>query len=386
MSTNTTKDFFKKKHTWSIIKDSLLSWYLMPYLSKMMTATSHLYLIDGFAGPGLFEDGQKGSPLIEAELLDYCLQKTSNKKISVHLICIEKDKRLFEKLKQNTKAINYVECLNDSVEDSLPKLLNRIEKHSAVFLYLDPFGIKGLPTNLDSFISQRKDLKIELLLNFNSFGCYRECKRLIGDTEFDTFFEENPYLLDDKSTPQRMDALLGSEEWRTCINEINHEYLLSYLLCEKYKKTFKYALNMPVKNIKNDVIKYRMVHCSNSASGAILMADNMFVQMNKSKISLFNTDLEGNIVEVNDMIPRIIDYIPMFPDKPIRLNELLMLFYEKIGVICPSKDLKDYLRKKETAGIILVNRSPSITSTGKKTAFWSEDNGKTIRIVRKISI
>ena len=225
-----------------------------------------------------------------------------------------------------------------------------------------------------------------MLLNFNSFGCFRECKRLVGDNEFNDFFEENSYLVDSKSTPQRMDAMLGTSRWREFIKQKNHEYLLSVSICDKFKRCFKYTLNMPVKNTKNDVLKYRMIHCTNSANGAILMADNMFAKMNESKISLFNTDLEGNIVEASEMIPYITKFIPFFPNKPIRLNELLMMFYENVGVMCPTKDLKDYLRTEENLGRLFVSRIPPTTGTGQKPHFWSEDNGRIVKIVRKISI
>lgn len=384
MSIDSAKDFFVEKHKWSVIKDSLLEWYLTPYISKILMATNNFYLIDGFAGPGYFEDGQKGSPLIEADLLLNCFKRTNNKRIKINLVCVEKDKKLFERLVKNTQGINFSKCYNDTIENILPAVLASAEKNAAVFLYLDPFGIKDLPANLESILSKRKDIKFEMLLNFNSFGCYRECKRLVGDKEFDDYFENNKYLIDIKSTPKRMDDFLGTDKWRESINNKNPEYLLSVLLCEKLKKAFKYTLNMPIKNIKNGVLKYRMIHCTNSANGAILMADNMFLQMSEHNMSLFDTDLEGNIIDVNKEVPKLMDFIPGFTDVPVRLNELLITFYENIGVICPTKDLKAFLRKEEMEGNIRVSRNPSVTSTGKKTTFWSEDNGQVIRIVKKM--
>ena len=58
------KGFFVGKRPWSIIKDQVLGSYMSPYISKIKKLGKPILLIDGYAGPGVFENGQPGSPMI----------------------------------------------------------------------------------------------------------------------------------------------------------------------------------------------------------------------------------------------------------------------------------------------------------------------------------
>ena len=56
--------FFSGKRPWSKIKDKVLSEYMPAYLRKVATLGKDILLIDGYAGPGEFDDNTHGSPLI----------------------------------------------------------------------------------------------------------------------------------------------------------------------------------------------------------------------------------------------------------------------------------------------------------------------------------
>lgn len=70
-------DFFKKKKSWSEVKDALLGNYLKPYLQKILHTRKTIVYVDCFAGKGVFEDGQPGSPLIALQTMQDCLQHTT---------------------------------------------------------------------------------------------------------------------------------------------------------------------------------------------------------------------------------------------------------------------------------------------------------------------
>ena len=57
-------DFFEGKRPWSVIKDQVLKDYMSPYLAKIKNLKKPILLVDGYAGPGVFDDRQPGSPLI----------------------------------------------------------------------------------------------------------------------------------------------------------------------------------------------------------------------------------------------------------------------------------------------------------------------------------
>src|SRR5260221_2953744 len=57
-------DFFEGKRPWSLIKDRVLQEYMSPYIAKVNHLGYPILLIDGYAGPGVFDDRKAGSPLI----------------------------------------------------------------------------------------------------------------------------------------------------------------------------------------------------------------------------------------------------------------------------------------------------------------------------------
>lgn len=59
--------FFKRKRPWSKYKDLILDYYLGPYLAKIARLGKPIAVVDCFAGPGKFNDNQRGSPLIIAD-------------------------------------------------------------------------------------------------------------------------------------------------------------------------------------------------------------------------------------------------------------------------------------------------------------------------------
>src|SRR4051812_19534318 len=59
-----TNEFFEGKRPWSRIKDQILRSYITQYVAKVVTKGQPLLLIDAFAGPGVFGEGEAGSPLI----------------------------------------------------------------------------------------------------------------------------------------------------------------------------------------------------------------------------------------------------------------------------------------------------------------------------------
>ena len=59
-----TEGWDKEHKDWSQIKDKLFSAYLRAFLQKVMSVPRHgILYVDGFAGPGTYDDGSPGSPL-----------------------------------------------------------------------------------------------------------------------------------------------------------------------------------------------------------------------------------------------------------------------------------------------------------------------------------
>jgi len=66
----TENEFFKGKRPWSKIKDQVIGNYLVPYLNKISKLREKIVIVDAFAGPGIFDDGSRGSPFIICDIAE----------------------------------------------------------------------------------------------------------------------------------------------------------------------------------------------------------------------------------------------------------------------------------------------------------------------------
>ena len=174
-----TKNFFKEKKAWSVLKDEVLDYYLVPYIAKILRTGKPLVIIDCFAGKGKFDNGQNGSPLIIAEHMKGNIQKTPT--LSGNLKGTFIEKKYSAELRRNLSGYSNTAILEGTFEENLQKILS-LDKNSNIFLYVDPYGIKSLTLSLFNQIKDRNFFSLEMLMNFNSAGFLREGCRLLKDT------------------------------------------------------------------------------------------------------------------------------------------------------------------------------------------------------------
>src|SRR5579884_2042655 len=132
-------DFFEGKRPWSKIKDKVLADYMVPYLAKVNKLGRPILLIDGYAGPGVFEDGTRGSPII------MCEKAEERVKGNYQAIFINNRKKYYNKLCNEIQQRGWsstAQTLLGDTQDLLPELSKTLQNES-VFLYLDPFGPTG---------------------------------------------------------------------------------------------------------------------------------------------------------------------------------------------------------------------------------------------------
>jgi len=141
----------------SAAKHYLLQRYLQAWLPIMGSWKHRLVLIDGFAGPGVYEDGQPGSPII---MLKAYLDHTARERIKSEVVYafIEQDKRRVASLKAEIAKLGElpanvkVQVIADSYEKAFSGVLDDIEQRGAklapTFAFLDPFGYSDAPMTL----------------------------------------------------------------------------------------------------------------------------------------------------------------------------------------------------------------------------------------------
>jgi three-Cys-motif partner protein len=115
--------------------------------------SSHIFYIDGFAGPGEYEGGEPGSPIIA---LQAALEQASHIAAMTFLFVEAREDRI-EHLKGQIKKVDLpaqfrVEYQRGEFKDVVTSVLDRVDargsRSSPTFAFVDPFGIKGMPMAL----------------------------------------------------------------------------------------------------------------------------------------------------------------------------------------------------------------------------------------------
>lgn len=202
MSSDTSK-FHKSKQSAAVLKHAVINSYVTPFASKTGSTSkdNRVAFIDGYAGPGRYEDGTEGSG---AMLLRKAKELAAlNRKVECHFV--EDDAETVARLRDVAAAegvgVTYT-ITDDNIAAHLPKLLDEV-KDIPLFVYLDPCGLP-IPLEEVALIFDRPSgygaPATEVLINLTA-----GLRRFAG------------MLYSDKAVPnslKRLDAAFGGDWWR----------------------------------------------------------------------------------------------------------------------------------------------------------------------------
>ncbi len=274
------------------------------------------------------------------------------------------------------------------------------------FYTVDPYGIKALNAlNFANLSKSGKFRSIEILINFNSYGFFREACRInrikikdnldkiIGDLEE---YDNTPIESYDTLT-----KIIGTNEWidiiarysRNKINTFQAEIEIGNLFCNKLREGFRYVLNMPIRMNDEVGTKYRLVHCCNHIDGCLLVANNRYKRSQEQRQQRFHGQMTFLDYDVNDLTTNdddikkyLMTRIELRGGNEIHLSHLIADFFINVGILCNEQKLVSILKELEKESFIKVRRNPEITpSTGKKSDFWHENKEHQI-FIRKIML
>ena len=380
------REFFKVKREWSVIKDNILGWYLKPYFTKLLTSDREIVYVDGFSGPGAFEDGNKGSPLIVLDLIE-TIDNTQKCVSLINMFFIDTcyAKELTNRISNSSRRISVI---NGKFDDHIGKILSD-NVFNNVFLYLDPFGIKGY--NLSEIVKySEKNRKIELLLNFNGFGFYREaCRQLSIEPDITDYPPDDDEETCDlaQATASDLDKVMGSDNWRNIVS--NHrsnsggvcaERALTEEVCHHLSSKFNYVLNIPIRLKKYRVPKYRMIHATNHEDGCVIMYDNLFKRKNELSLiqslgqySLLEEDVDNQIVTESEILEEFEKHLKSYSTYT-KFNKCLADFYISHGITLSSSKFKTHVKLLEANhGIDVWRKSELTPKSGRKSTSLSKE-------------
>jgi three-Cys-motif partner protein len=264
------EDFFAGKRPWSVIKDQVLQYYITPYMAKLNTRGNPILLIDGYAGPGVFGDGTAGSPLI------MCNAAEKYAKGNYRAIFINKDQKYHDQLSQEIRRAGWSGSAETLLGDStilLQKLPNLLSSWT-VFLYLDPFGLKGCEFSLlKPFLDRNPSFSTEILLTMNMVTVHRLATRHVDEDR-----RQNDQTI--KSYHNRLTKVFGGDYWKEIIwqqagSAEEHERQLIGAYQTKLAQYLPYTGSCPVREGPNRRIKYFIVFASRHPDSMLLLNDIM---------------------------------------------------------------------------------------------------------------
>lgn len=389
-----TKNFFKEKKSWSIVKDRVFDYYLKPYTSKVLRTGRPIIICDCFAGKGKFDDGENGSPLLIADHIKSHLLKQPDTINKIQGVFIEK--KYHDELKNNLSGYANVIVYPGSYEDNLKNILS-FDTNNNLFLYVDPYGIKSLDLSGFSQIKSRKFYSVEMLLNFNSAGFLREGCRLLKYE--DAFADEDltDYEVDDDvNTKEKMNSIAGGDYWQEVLGayykgQINiydaeEQFFSEY--SQRINELFRYTVNIPIKIKSTHLPKYRLIFGSDHEDGLILMADNMNKKWHEivenqrgGQQVLFDYEFPDMTLQQGFDLQKDIRKLVSVKPAGILLKDLIVALIQLYGITFPEKHYKDTVVEMKTKGLLRIDWHPPMTPTGKPVKAMNYDDYKiTVRL------
>ena len=201
--------------------------YLNAWLPILGRRTGRILFIDRFAGPGEYENGEEGSPIIAMRaLIDHNAQKTIQAEVG--FIFIEKDEARAAHLQEITRQWGEMlpkDCwtnviqgkFDETMTDVLDGLEDQRRRLAPAFIMIDPFGVSETPMSVIERILANP--KSEVYISF----MYGWINRFCNQPEF--------------ASP--LDKLFGCQAWRKCadIEDSAERQICFYALYEQQLRT-----------------------------------------------------------------------------------------------------------------------------------------------------
>lgn len=251
------KPHTRAKH--EILRRYLQAW--TPILSQ--SNHPHLLYVDGFAGPGVYEGGEDGSPVIA---LKAALEQHDLIQSTLFFLFIEKDvaraTRLNEVLGGIKRPKNFhvkVEA-GKTFEEGFSSVLNHYKSRSQnlppTFAFIDPFGWTGIPFRLIREILSYP--RCEVLVNF----MYEEINRFLGHPD-----QQN-----------NLDELFGTEAWRALADvqgKAERKAAIHGLYQDQLQGAAKFVRSFEMRN-KQDSTDYFLFFATQNTKGLMKMKEAMW--------------------------------------------------------------------------------------------------------------
>jgi three-Cys-motif partner protein len=259
------QDFFEEQKEWSRRKIIILGKYFKTFARILGSPGQPVYYVDGFAGPGIYDDRGTGSPIVAARIAVDLSQ--SPKAYDVKCINVEANRRFYDNLCTNLAEFSPDVVVNrfGEFDRHLPEILSLIGNAPTLF-FLDPFGLGRLDWQILEPLFTRL-AKTEVLINFNT----RQARRLAG------FLNSN--YAHAESWVGKLTSVMGTEKWIrdwTDAKRKDTDERAETLACIYREQLlgpgrFSWACSYPIRSIPDEALKYHLIYGTRHPLGIDIM-------------------------------------------------------------------------------------------------------------------
>lgn len=250
-------------------KHDLLVRYLGGWYPTLGKYNGRIVFFDGFAGPGIYEDGELGSPALALKVLLEHQHKLGEQNCEFLLSFNEQDPARFESLKSVVEGLKKTEWPKHvkvslenrsfvDVAEELLKLLEETGKQLApMFAFLDPFGYKDVPIDLIARLLAYDRCELFIYFDYNSVSRFATAGNV--DKHFEALFGTDRF----KDAPPAGDP--GRKKF---LHDLYQEQL-------KTRCNFPYVQSFEMVNTAGKTGNY-LFFCSRSLKGLEIMKEAMW--------------------------------------------------------------------------------------------------------------
>jgi len=213
----------------------------------MGSTFSKLGYIDGFAGRGIYETGEPGSPILAMRAAQEQIDKIG--KLQEFLcVFIENNHENFCCLEEQV-ALTAPECpevscttLHSTFEATISEILEKVDPDRAIpiLYFIDPFGWKGIPfETIQGIMSQPKS---EILFVFMTYEMARFLESPFHEESLSQLFNGDSWKTASQFTGERRHETLVQLYEDLLKNETNAEYVWPFRISDSFMRRTKYYI------------------------------------------------------------------------------------------------------------------------------------------------
>ncbi len=330
-------------------KHMVLRAYMDAWLPIILSRFEKAMFVDAFAGPGEYEKGEPGSPIIALNAL---AQHSSKHRLigQIHYVFIEEDADRFghledviarQRKKGAVPSICDISTYNDTFAQVLPRLIEPISSdHIPAFVMIDPFGVSGFGME-----------HIRALMDYPSIEVYVSFMY-----EYIDRFKDHPNF------EPHLDDLFGCRDWQQGIvmpeGKARKEFFYGL-----YRKRLKLSGARHVLNFElydGNRLKYALFFATQNDQGCDKMKQAMWKVAPTGGYSFRSDKLgqlsfESGVVDFKELERALISEFEM--NQPTAI-ESIEEFMRSDSVLFHSGHLRSHLTDMERVSTLIVEKSP----------------------------